>query len=115
MSSGYSTPPRSTTTTLRLITRRPAKLLTSSELKRCFSPIDSQHRCIPIRKSDCLVPFERGLSMAMILRTLFDPIDEQTSVQSSTIDDSVVPMMSSEPTIPEAVMREKLKFLLAKK
>ena len=62
--------------------------------------------------------------MPMILRTLFDPVDAQTSVQSANIDDSVVPIVSSNPSksestitfaISEAMMREKLKFLLAKK
>ena len=61
----------------------------------------------------------------MILRTLFHPDQQQTSAQSASIDDGVVPAHSPslrkpEPdnpslSISEAMMREKLKILLAKK
>lgn len=127
--SGYSTPPRSN---LRSIALLSPKLLTSSELKRRFSPIHSpatkKRRCHLIRKPDSIVPFERPLHMPMILRTLFNPNQQQTSVvQSSNIDDSVVPGHCSSVlrfaktesknslSISEGMMREKLKILLAKK
>jgi len=93
---GYSTPPRS---------EQPSsfsqpKLLTSSELKRRFSPIHSSNkkrRHNLIRKSDGLVPLERNLNMPMILPKLFD--DNNKEELSLNEDDCIVPMSSSKFSI----------------
>jgi hypothetical protein len=130
---GYSTPPRSNIKPEPSFSFRQPKLLTSSELKRCFSPVYSSNKKRRFRKNDSLVPLERNLNMPVILQKLFDNHPEELSYNT---DDCIVPLSTSSKilfrqpivdclkvkfeqenifSIPETLMREKLKILLEKK
>jgi hypothetical protein len=131
---GYSTPPR----TKKPFEPKPCfsqpKLLTSSELKRRFSPIyasNKKHRHHDIRKFDSLAPFEHHRHLPLILHKLFTADSNKENLLSIHEDDSIVPSKASfhppifdtfisnsnEPTfaISETIMKEKLQILLEKK
>jgi hypothetical protein len=127
--SGYSTPPRSNVTFENTTFFQP-KILTSAELKRRFSPIQSsikKRRHHLIRKNDSIVPSERNLNMPVILKKLFDKKEEDCIVPISSIMPSNIihpqPIFNcslkaeqeNSFSISETTMKQKLKILLQKK